>query len=98
MQMPEEIPLMPDATMTTSFEEGLRALNSGRTKEALDWFEQAIAEKETPLKVSYLIYCRAKENGSYRQAVTLCMEALNEDPKNPEIYLNLGRLHSLAGQ
>ena len=79
------------------FDEGLRELSSGRTTLALDFFRQAVAENNTPLASSYLAYCRAKIEGIYKEAVDVCMEARKEDPKNSEIYLNLGRIHLLAG-
>ena len=80
------------------FEEGLKALNAGRSGEALDFFEKAVAEEKTPLAVSYLAYCRAKEKGPSKEAVALCMEAIKDDPKNSDIYLNLGKVYLLAGQ
>lgn len=89
---------MPNAPTEILFEEGLRALNTGRTGKALDWFAKAVAEEKTPLAVSYLAYCRAKEGGNCKEAIALCMEAIKDEPKNPDIYLNLGRVHLLAGQ
>jgi len=88
---------MPNAP-TIPFEEGLKALNAGRTGEALQWLEKAVEEEKTPLACAYLAYCRAKEQGKYREAIALCTEAMKEEPKNSEIYLNLGRVYLLAGQ
>lgn len=89
---------MPNTPTETPFEEGLKALTSRRTGEALQWFEKAVAEEKTPLTCSYLAFCRAKETGRYKEAIALCMEAMKEEPKNSEIYLNLGRVYLLAGQ
>jgi tetratricopeptide (TPR) repeat protein len=94
----EGIQQMSNTSTEIPFEEGLKALNSGRTGEALDWFAKAVAEEKTPLAVSYLAYCRAKEEGNCKKAIALCMEAIKDEPKNSEIYLNLGRVHLLAGQ
>jgi tetratricopeptide (TPR) repeat protein len=79
------------------FDEGLRELSSGRPDTALRYFSTAAAEKKTPLICSYLAYCRARVEGVYREAVDICMEARKADPKNSDIYLNLGRIHMLAG-
>ena len=89
---------MSKARTEISLEEGLKALNAGRTDEALEWFEKAVAETRAPLACACLAYCRAKEKGKVKEAVALCMEAIKDDPKNPDIYLNLGRVHLLAGQ
>jgi tetratricopeptide (TPR) repeat protein len=80
-----------------SFNEGLRELSAGRPVTALGFFNKAAAEKKTPLICSYIAYCRARIEGVYREAVVICMEARKADPKNSEIYLNLGRIHMLAG-
>jgi tetratricopeptide (TPR) repeat protein len=79
------------------FDEGLRELSSGRPDVAIGFFEKAAAEKKTPLVCSYLAYCRARVEGVYREAVNVCMEARKADPKNSDIYLNLGRVYLLAG-
>jgi tetratricopeptide (TPR) repeat protein len=89
---------MTDTTTGTPFEEGIKALNAGKTEEALGLFEQAAEKEETPLVSSYLAYCRAKETGVYLHAVSLCMEAIKEDPKQADVYLNLGRIYLMAGQ
>lgn len=78
------------------FDEGLKELNAGRTDLALRCFEKAVEERGTPLACSYLAYCRAKEEGAYREAVAICMDARKEDPKNSDIYLMLGKIHLLA--
>ena len=79
------------------FDEGLKELSSGRPDLALGFFEKAVETENTPLVCSYLAYCRARIKGEYREALDLCMEARKEEPKNSEIYLNLGRVHLLAG-
>lgn len=89
---------MSNAPTETPFEEGIKALNAKRTGEALQWLEKAVAVKKTPRTCAYLAYCQAKEQGKYREAIALCMEAMKEEPKNSEIYLNLGRVYLLAGQ
>jgi tetratricopeptide (TPR) repeat protein len=79
------------------FDEGLRELNSGKTAVALFLFEKAAEEECTPLVSSYIAYCRAMTRGSYRESIALCMDARKDEPKNSDIYLNLGKIHLLAG-
>jgi tetratricopeptide (TPR) repeat protein len=86
------------ATMepANSFDEGLMALNSGRVKSALTYFKKAAAEDNSPLVRSYIAYCRAMTECLYHEPVAICLEARREEPKNSDIYLNLGRIHLLA--
>ena len=79
------------------FDEGLRELSSGRPASALGFFRSAAGGNKSPLISSYIAYCRAQTEGVYREAVDICMEARKADPKNSDIYLNLGRIHLLAG-
>ncbi len=79
------------------FDDGLNHLSAGRADLALVCFKKAVAREKTPLACSYLAYCRAKIEGVYKEAVAICMDAMKEEPKNSGIYLNLGRVHLLAG-
>ena len=79
------------------FEVGLKALATDRMDDALKWFRKAVEENRTPLACSYLAYCLAKEEGNYREAVAICMDAMKDEPQNPAIYLNLGRVYVLSG-
>ncbi len=89
---------MPNAPTENPFEEGIRALSAKRTGEALQWFEKVVTEERTPLVRAYLAYCRAKVQGNYREAIALCLVAMKEEPRNTDIYLNLGRIYLLSGQ
>lgn len=89
---------MPNAPTENPFDEGIRALSARRTGEALQWFEKAAGEEQTPLVRAYLAYCRAKVQGNHREQIALCLEAMKEEPRNSDIYLNLGRVYLLAGQ
>jgi tetratricopeptide (TPR) repeat protein len=79
------------------FEVGLKALATDRLADALKWFRKAVEENKSPLACSYLAYCLAMEEGSYREAVAICMDAMKDEPQNPGIYLNLGRIYLLSG-
>jgi tetratricopeptide (TPR) repeat protein len=93
----EGVELMAVSEIENPIDEGINQLSAGRTDLALGSFRKAAAQDNSPLATSYLAYCLAKIERKYREAVALCMEARNEDPKNSDIYLNLGRVHLLAG-
>jgi len=77
---------------------GIEECDRGNTLKALSYFEEASLTKRTPLLNSYLAYCIAKERGKRREAIELCIEAINDDPEDPLLYLNLARVYILAGQ
>ncbi len=88
---------MADET-TNPFEEGLKALASDDTAEALFFFDQAAAGGSSPLAAAYLAFCMAKELGEFGKAVALAREAVRQEPHTVELSLLLGRVHLLAGQ
>lgn len=77
---------------------GIRAANSGKTSLALECFEEAVERRNTPANWSYLAFCLAKERRQFDRAIQLCQEAIRKDPQNAVHYLNLGRVHLLAGR
>jgi len=78
------------------FIKGVNAIKDGNTLLALSIFEKLVSSEPTPVINSYYAYCIAKERGLIRNAITLCKEALEKDPENPTIYLNLGRIYILS--
>ena len=77
---------------------GVIALNQGDTRRALDMFREAAEVAKSPIVLSCLGYCLAKEEWEIKQGRALCLEALREDPNNALHYLNFGRTCLLAGQ
>lgn len=77
---------------------GLAALNRDDTLEALMHFEHADRLGRTPLTASCLGYCLAREQRQLQQGLSLCFAALRQEAGNPLLYLNLARVHLLAGQ
>ena len=77
---------------------GIRAVNSGNTSLGLECFEEAVKLRNTPTTWCYLAYCLAKERRQIDQAIQLCREAIRRDPHHTDNYLNLGRVHLLAGR
>ncbi|ACM19270.1 TPR domain protein [Geotalea daltonii FRC-32] len=80
------------------YESGVEAFNSGRFLSALKYFEKAVALERNPASLSRLGLCLAKEKRNFAKAISLCKEAIKHEPRNPEHFLYLGRIHLLAGQ
>ena len=81
-----------------SIQEGRECLSQGNTAEALNIFKEISAQVRHPLVSSGMGYCLAKERGLYAEAVSLCKDALRQDPQEPLHFLYLGRVHLLAGR
>jgi tetratricopeptide (TPR) repeat protein len=75
------------------FREGLEALAQGNTLSALSSFEKAISLEKTPILSSCYAFCIAQARGQVHKAISLCEEAIQEEPDNPQHYLNLGRIY-----
>lgn len=79
-------------------ERGIEAVESGDTFLGLDLLGKVPEAEMTPLIRSYLAVCQAREQGLFEQAVATCTECIESEPSNPAHYLNLGRMHLLAGE
>jgi tetratricopeptide (TPR) repeat protein len=79
------------------FGKGIEALRHNHLFLARTCFEQAAVEGRDPTSCSYLAWCRAKTRGEYVEAVALAEDAMASERENPVHYLNLGRIHLLAG-
>lgn len=86
-----------DADIKNFSFKGIQALNEGNSVAALAFFEKAVQISNTPLNRSYLAYCLAKERGQFKKAISLCEDAIKEDPANSVHYLNLGKVYLLHG-
>ncbi len=64
---------------------------------ALSNFEQAAQLEDSPRHCSYLAYSIARERGQLKRGITLCREAIAQEPDTSDHYLNLGRIQLLAG-
>jgi tetratricopeptide (TPR) repeat protein len=84
---------MPDIEVESLFNKGLEALNSGDTLSALVFFEKALKIEKSPTISSYFAFCISKERGQFSKAISLCEEAINKEPENTDVYLNLGRIY-----
>jgi len=88
---------MPKKDPNTLLKKGLAAIEEGNTLVALLHFDEAVKIDPTPIALSYLGYCLAREHQQIQKALALCLNALQADPNNPIFYLNLGRVYLLAG-
>lgn len=84
---------MHDTETEKLFTKGLEALAEGNTLSALSYLEKAINIDYSPIISSYYALCIAKERGQVSKAVSLCEEAIKGEPKNSQLYLNLGRIY-----
>lgn len=77
---------------------GMDAWKQGNPAAALEFLEKAVSEARTPRYCSSLAVCLAKEKREFKRAISLCKEAIRNDPKCSLHFLNLGKVHLLAGQ
>lgn len=77
---------------------GIAAADEGQTLVGLLHLENAVKLGSTPLLLSYLGYCSARERRQFRKGLALCQEALEAEPNNSQHYLNQGRIYLEAGQ
>lgn len=91
-----ELSALEDADKT--FRRALEALAAGETRSALALLERALKLNDNPSWHSYLGYCIAKERGQVKKGADLCFACLELEPDNPDHYLNLGKVHMVAGR
>ncbi len=77
---------------------GTGLLRAGNSLAALACFEKAFTIEKTPAIRSCLGLCIATERGKISEAITLCKEAIDQDPGNPLHYRNLGKVYMKAGR
>ena len=92
------MPVQPDRSYDELIEKGIALLNANNKLAALACFDTALTMGNSPKLMSYLSYCIATERGRIQEALTLCNNALAQEPDNPLHYLNLGRIYLHAGK
>jgi tetratricopeptide (TPR) repeat protein len=88
---------MGDTEAEKEFTRGLKFLQEGNALAAMPFFEKAAGADPTPLRISCLGFCIAKERGQVQKGIQFCREALEKEPENPLHYLNLGKIFMSAG-
>lgn len=84
---------MPDPKSKKIIDKGIKELTEGNTLTALSCFERAAQLEETPLILSCLAFCIAKERGQIKKAIAMCQDAISTEPENSSHYLNLGKIY-----
>ena len=89
---------MTSMSLTEKVVKGLDALEQENTLVALMHFEEASSQCPSPVVLSGLGYCIARERGEIARAVSLCRQAIAQEPTNPRHHYYLGRIYLQAGR
>lgn len=89
---------MSGEDFNTLLRKGIASADEGETLVGLLHLENAAKLGSSPLFLSYLGYCSARERRQFRKGLALCQEAIDAEPNNSQHYLNLGRIYLEAGQ
>ncbi|KAF0218495.1 MAG: hypothetical protein FD174_2795 [Geobacteraceae bacterium] len=89
---------MSDKELADLISQGVEAVEDGDTAFGLVCLEKASMHYKAPIICSYLAYCIAKERCQFEEAISLCKEAMVEEPADSMHYLNLGRVYVVSGQ
>jgi len=86
-------------TQTSHLEKGKILLLRGCSADALPYLKKAYDERsEDPERQSYYAAVNALERGQVGRAIDTCIHAVQAEPENPEIHLNLSRIYMKAGR
>jgi len=81
------------------FRRGVAMCRKGKVAEAAALFRKLVESgSEEPLHVSYYGLLTATVHGARREGVRLCERAMQFDPSEPDVVLNLVRLYELNGE
>lgn len=82
-----------------SFNKGMKSFREGRIREALAYFESAVAvekrfSEQTPQSryLSFYGLCLGMTGTRVHEAIRVCRGALQNEPFNPDLYFNHGRV------
>lgn len=89
---------MTGDTLENLTRKGIAAADEGQTLVALLHLDNAARLGSSPILLSYLGYCAARERRQFRKGISLCQEAIRAEPNQSQHYLNLGRIYLEAGQ
>lgn len=89
---------MADDKKTDLTVEGIREAKAENTVIALMSLEKAVTRQRTPEGCAWLGYCLARERRAFGKALELCKAAIEAAPRNPDLYLALGKVYLTAGR
>lgn len=78
--------------------EGIEEAKRGNTMLGLKILQDTARNFNLPEAKAWLGYCMAREKTDVSNGLTMCLDALRNNPKCSEIYLALGRVYILAGK
>ena len=91
----------PDGTMESQgmYNLALEQINRNNYRKALALLGEALRiAPRNPLYLSYFGLCMAYTEQGFEQAVRHCRQALRVLPRDPVMWLNLGRIYRLQGE
>ena len=80
------------------FKTGVESLRKRESLKALSCFEFSYDLNNSAECQSYLGLCLAMERGEVKKGLGFCEDAVSREPKNPTLYLNMGKLLLRAGK
>ena len=90
---------MSDSTAFTEFKIGVEMLRDARPHSALEHFRTASEiEKQNPYYMSFFGVELARAERKWTPALTLCEMALRTKHNEPQFYLHLSEVYTLAGR
>jgi len=76
----------------------IEKINRNNFKAALDHLIEALQiSPSNPIYLSYFGLCLAQAQGDYSRAIRTCKQAIKTLPKDPVLWVNLGKVYRLKG-
>ena len=90
---------MAICSVQETFDRGLEYLRRNRIQEASNAFRQVVkSDPDNPLFLSYYGLILALGEHNFQDAINFCRAALLKAAYEPELYVNLCKVYSTAGQ
>jgi tetratricopeptide (TPR) repeat protein len=88
----------PDASAEATLNLGLEHLRRNHLSLAAEAFREGLRRSpDHPLILSYYGLCLARLETNYAEALRLCKRATQQDPYDPTLMVNLGKVYRLIG-
>ena len=85
-------------TSSITIQRAFQLIREGCYKQAHQIFTELDFKPETPVEKSYAAIAEAVAKQNYKTAAERCLKALDESPRDPEIYYNLTQILLFAGR
>jgi len=80
------------------FRLGTEALAGKDYPAAQRYLQAALARKRSPDHLSQYALALAHQSGDLQKSLTLCREAIQREPRNPEHFLRMGVIYLIGGR